>query len=135
MKFKSFKIVIICLMINYKWNVLQENFCIKIFFCYYYFSPLKTFIRKGKNLGGPKTFGSGTPVPTHWRCMTDKDGLNAESVMLFSEKRKWRTWMDTARQTVTRGPTATSCMLSSNHLLIVVPIVVPPCISLILRFP
>jgi hypothetical protein len=33
--------------------------------------------------------------------------------------------MDTARQTVTRGLTATSCMLSSDHLLSVVPIVVP----------
>ncbi len=78
MKFKSYKIVIICLMIKNKF--LARNFC-KILFCNPYISQLHTFMRKGKDLdpdpylllrdpdadsGGPKTYGSrcesGTPL-------------------------------------------------------------------------
>jgi hypothetical protein len=40
------------------------KFCVKILFCKHYFSPLNTFMRKGKDPepdpGGPKTSGSGS---------------------------------------------------------------------------
>ncbi len=49
MKFKSFKkIVKICLTIKIKF-LARKFFCIKILFWNPYFSPLKTFMRKGKN--------------------------------------------------------------------------------------
>ena len=48
MKFKSFKIVKICWMIKIKF--FARKFCIKILFCNHYFSPLNTFMRKGKDL-------------------------------------------------------------------------------------
>jgi hypothetical protein len=64
MKFKSFKIVKICLMIKIKF--LERKFL-------YYFTPLDTFMGKGKDPdpylrlmyldvdpGGPKTYGSGS---------------------------------------------------------------------------
>ncbi len=60
MKFKSFKIVEICLMIKTKF--LSRKFLVLNFILQPYFSPLDTFIRKGKDLeqdtGGPKTYGS-----------------------------------------------------------------------------
>jgi hypothetical protein len=48
MKFKSFKIVKICLMIKIYFK--QECFFIKFLLCNHYFSPLNTFMRKGKDL-------------------------------------------------------------------------------------
>jgi hypothetical protein len=53
------------------------RFCVKILFCKHYFSPLITFIRKGKDPdpylwltapdpGSPKIFGSGSPK--FFRC-------------------------------------------------------------------
>jgi hypothetical protein len=45
-KFKSFKMV---------------KIYIKILFCNHYFSPLNTFLRKGKDPEGPKTYGSYGP--------------------------------------------------------------------------
>jgi hypothetical protein len=46
MKFKSFKMIKICLMI--KIQFLARNFCFKFYFATI-FSPLKAFMRKGKN--------------------------------------------------------------------------------------
>ncbi len=46
MKFKSFQILKICLMIKIKF-LARQIFSIKILFCHIYSSPLNTFIRKG----------------------------------------------------------------------------------------
>jgi hypothetical protein len=43
------------------------KFCVKILFCRHYFSLVNTFMRKGKDPGGPKTCGScwsGSGSPT-----------------------------------------------------------------------
>jgi hypothetical protein len=85
-----------------KIQILVGNFCMKILFCYrvLLFQSVQHFYQKREGLGVPKTYGSyvsGTLIPTnvkylrHCRCMTDKDDLKDKSVMLFSEKRKWRT--------------------------------------------
>ncbi len=37
---------------------ISWDFCIKILFCNHDFSPLNTFMWKGKDPGGPKTYGS-----------------------------------------------------------------------------
>jgi hypothetical protein len=49
------------------------KFSIKILFCNHYFSPLNTFMRKGKDPGGPKTYGSGCGSRTLLCSLTKKN--------------------------------------------------------------
>ncbi len=60
-------------------TAFQDQFCFKILFCKHYFSPLNTFMRKGKDPdpGGPKTSGSGslTLISSTLRYMKAKQVL------------------------------------------------------------
>jgi hypothetical protein len=55
-----------------KFNFLVK-FCVKILFCRHYFSPLNTFMRKGKDPRGPKNADPADPDPVpdpdpqHWQ--------------------------------------------------------------------
>ncbi len=101
-----------------------SKFCVKILFCKHYFSPINTFLRKGKDPdpetdpdpclwlmdpvpGGPETCGSGSPTLVcciyHSQCYLPFDPL---SIFNGNAKERWITatvWYRTLVQAVKQG--------------------------------